>query len=153
MNIKYVKGDLFTAPKTDMLVHCISADFELGAGIAKTFRDEYNVRNELMKEYRPNAWHDRGMCLFVNSMDNGGNKCWTVANLVTKPVYYSKPTYRTMNEALVKLAHHVMYFETDSISMPKIGCGLDRLEWAKVLQLIEWIFNDIDVNITVYEKE
>ena len=39
--------DLFSVSKNYILVHCISADFALGAGIAKTFRDKYNVKNVL----------------------------------------------------------------------------------------------------------
>lgn len=34
--------------------------------------------------------------------------------------------------------------------MPKIGCGLDRLEWNKVKDIIGEVFKDIDVGICVY---
>lgn len=39
MIIKEVKKDLFTVSDDYALVHCISADFALGAGIAKEFRN------------------------------------------------------------------------------------------------------------------
>ena len=39
MIIKKVKKDLFTMPDDYALAHCISADFALGAGIAKKFRN------------------------------------------------------------------------------------------------------------------
>ena len=40
-----VKGDLFSEPyrKGDIYVHCISADFALGAGIAKQFREKFPI--------------------------------------------------------------------------------------------------------------
>ena len=37
MEYKEIKGNLFDAPKDAYLVHCISADFALGAGIAVEF--------------------------------------------------------------------------------------------------------------------
>ena len=37
MTITGVKQDLFTVPKDYILVHCVSADFAMGAGIAKEF--------------------------------------------------------------------------------------------------------------------
>jgi len=33
--------------------------------------------------------------------------------------------------------------------MPKIGCGLDKLEWGKVSTMLTEIFEESDVNITV----
>lgn len=37
--------------------------------------------------------------------------------------------------------------------MPKIGCGLDRLEWNKVLPMIQEIYADLDIQITIYHYE
>jgi hypothetical protein len=34
--------------------------------------------------------------------------------------------------------------------MPKIGCGLDGLDWDIVSTLIKGVFSDTDVNIQVY---
>ena len=36
-----------------------------------------------------------------------------------------------------------------TIAIPKLGCGLDKLEWDKVKKLIENIFSDIDIKIIV----
>ena len=35
------------------------------------------------------------------------------------------------------------------IAMPKIGCGLDRLQWDKVKEIIINTFKDIDLEILV----
>ena len=37
----------------------------------------------------------------------------------------------------------------NKIAMPIIGCGLDRLEWNKVSQIIQDLFCDIDIEILV----
>jgi len=39
MKFTIEERDLFTVPKDYYLYHCISADFALGAGIAKKFAD------------------------------------------------------------------------------------------------------------------
>ncbi|CAB1451708.1 unnamed protein product [Pleuronectes platessa] len=36
------------------------------------------------------------------------------------------------------------------ISMPRIGCGLDRLEWRRVEEILEQVFKHTDISITVY---
>ena len=42
-----VNGDLFSAPCSSSLAHCISRDCKLGAGIAKTFRQQFGKIEEL----------------------------------------------------------------------------------------------------------
>ena len=34
--------------------------------------------------------------------------------------------------------------------MPKIGCGLDRLDWELVKQIIEKIFKETDIEIKIF---
>ena len=50
MKLTIEKRDLFTVPKDYFLCHCISADFALGAGIAKKFA-EIGVKDALIKKY------------------------------------------------------------------------------------------------------
>ncbi|MNE81541.1 hypothetical protein D3C80_1782030 [compost metagenome] len=37
------------------------------------------------------------------------------------------------------------------LSMPLIGCGLDRLQWDRVKNIINQVFNGLDIKITVYK--
>lgn len=153
MKIIERKGSLFNAPndlKTDVLnlifVQCISADFALGAGIAKTFADEHNVRNALCNKYYINVWDNKGYALFTHTDI-------IVMNLVTKEKYYNKPTYETLKESLENLKNQLLdspMLLEKILVMPKIGCGLDGLEWSKVKNIIEEVFKDIDVRIYFY---
>jgi hypothetical protein len=34
--------------------------------------------------------------------------------------------------------------------MPKIGCGLDKLEWPRVREMISSTFQDMNFKVTVY---
>ena len=45
---------------------------------------------------------------------------------------------------------HIIVNKVKKISMPKIGCGLDKLNWEIVKKLIVKLFKDIDVIVTVY---
>lgn len=35
------------------------------------------------------------------------------------------------------------------LAMPKIGCGLDRLEWADVRDIIKEVFGGMDIEVIV----
>ena len=163
MVFKEIQGDLFTADKDAILVHCISQDCKMGAGIAKRFT-EIGIKDELLM-YRVNKtpWKNTGY-VFVTRSD----KCpWKVANLITKEKYYNKPTYDTLYEALCDLREmydRLKYLHDDYkahnmplqvsvptvIAMPRIGCGLDKLEWSRVKQIIIEVFEDTDLTIEVY---
>ena len=40
---------------------------------------------------------------------------------------------------------------TTKLAMPKIGCGLDRLDWDEVYDIICEVFEDTDVEILICE--
>jgi len=140
MKLHIEKRDLFTVPEDYTLCHCISADFALGAGIAKKFA-ELGVRNSLMNFYALYKWDGKGDCLFTPVTK------WGVLNLVTKEKFWHKPTLLTIRQSLNSLKEHLM--DVDKIAMPKIGCGLDKLKWNDVEQIIKEVFADTDVEILV----
>ena len=148
MKLTIVKGDLFTAPKSFSLCHCISADFALGAGIAKKFA-EMGVRDELIKCYgKAKPYYLLGECLFTTATEWYGEY-----SLVTKYKYYHKPTYETLRKCLVDLRWNCEFgVHKETIAMPKIGCGLDKLEWTEVEKIIRDVFKDTDIEIVVYER-
>ena len=126
-----------------LFVHCISMDLALGAGIAKTFRDKYDMKKKLFQFKKQNSSYfidfKYGFCVTINN----------VANLITKKYYYNKPTMKTMEESLISLKKYCIIHNVNKIAMPKIGCGLDRLDWSEVLYLIQKIFSDLNIEIIV----
>ena len=147
MIYKEVKGDLFTAPIDNILVHCISADHAMGAGIAKRFT-EMGIKTAIGGS--KDAWNGIGYAVITKI-----KSCpWMVCNLVTKEKYWMKPTYKTLKQALEELKIGVTGLrDYNKIAMPQIGCGLDKLKWSKVSTIIQEMFTDTDVEITVYIKE
>lgn len=140
MTITTEKRDIFTMPQGYYLAHCISADFALGAGIAKTFDSVYNMRFKLFRNY-DNYEYDRGDALLVDN----------VFNLVTKRKCWHKPTYESVREALEMMKEQLDFLGAKKLAMPRIASGLDRLEWSKVYEIICEVFEDTDVEIVICE--
>lgn len=140
MIFKIEVGDLFELKNTHLLVHCISKDCALGAGIASTFRKHYpDLARDLSIYIRKTGTNRR--CLVFNKK---------VANLITKEKYYNKPTYEDLQLALDELKKVVVIDKGyTKLAMPKIGCGLDGLSWSIVKKMIIETFNDLNIEIIV----
>ena len=93
------------------MAHCISADYALGAGIAKDVECRYSVRNQLKRL-------NRRLCPDCIAVGN-------ILNIVTKPRYWDKPTYESFTKALIYTKEVCKKLGINHIVMPKIGCGLD----------------------------
>lgn len=152
MTFNEVKGDLFTAPPEYALCHCISSDIEMGAGIARIFRD-IGVRDELKAFDSINDgldWWGRGFSISTICGKEFEKHPKGVFNLVTKEHYYDKPTLLTVREALLDAKWQMEFLKVNKLAMPRIGCGLDKLEWAFVKEIIKDVFKDTDVDILVF---
>lgn len=69
--------------------------------------------------------------------------------LITKKYSNGKPNIRTMEMALKSLLKQMKEQNLNKLGIPKIGCGLDGLDWSSVKLLIEKIFNGSGIHITV----
>ena len=65
--INETPGNLFDYENDYALAHCISADFALGAGIAKYFQARYGTRDELRQTCFSHVWNGHGYCLVTNN--------------------------------------------------------------------------------------
>lgn len=139
--------DLFTVPHGYWLAHCISADFALGAGIAKQVEERYGMKKMLRLTHGDGepgreTWDFAiwgPACL----------SCSNVLNLVTKEKCFHKPTLDTLRTALEDMKLVCFEKGVTKVAMPRIGCGLDRLDWDDVLPMIEDIFEDTDIEILI----
>lgn len=139
--------DLFSVPEEYFLAHCISADYELGAGIAVEFNRRFDMRRKLKNDV-PDYWdymqryNLQGECVLIER----------VLNLITKEKYWYKPTYKSMRQALHCMKLVCEANNITKIAMPIIGCGLDRLKWDKVSEIIKEIFEDTEIEILVCRR-
>lgn len=53
------------------------------------------------------------------------------------------------------MREEILFFDgmVTKLAMPKIGCGLDILEWNKVSEIIKDVFKDTDIEILVCVKD
>lgn len=150
MKIIEVKGDLFKEPfekDSDIYVHCISQDFAMGAGIAKTFSQKFpqfiENRKEMMREYNHKNPYKRIYVAICN-----GTK---IVNLVTKAKYWMKPTMTSLELSLWNLRKFVEDNpDVKRVLMPRIGSGLDRLKWEEVKTVILENLEDLDIEVKVF---
>lgn len=141
MKLIEVKGDLFIKEnmqdKNIYLAHCISRDCEMGLGIAKTFDKKFpNMKNTLK-----NRVTNLTVCALYDDK---------VFNLITKNKYWQKPTYISLENSLKDMATSCKLFNIKILAIPRIACGLDKLNWNRVKAMVEDIFKDIDITIYVY---
>lgn len=147
MKMVVLNQDLFELNRNDYcFVQCISSDFKMGKGIALQFNKQFNCKKLLVKTYGQRyPWSYSGIALKVPTVP--------VFVLITKERYWDKPTYKTLSQALEQLKTLCASKGVKKLAMPKIGCGLDKLDWSIVKKAIEEIFNDTDIEITVCSKE
>lgn len=145
MIYKEEEKNLFLDTKDYCYAQCISADFVMGAGIAVEFNKRMNMKNILKKKYDnylkqwDSHFEETIPCIFENN----------VFNLITKRNVYMKPTYNTLENALIGMKALAQINGVTKIAMPLIGCGLDRLEWSKVSTIIQTVFEDTDIELLI----
>ena len=135
--IREISGDLFTS--SESLCHCISSDFRLGRGIARVFRRIYP---RIMELHRLNVRRGGYVVLYVRGK--------FIYSLITKTRYYNKPSYFDLRMSLESMKSHVVRHCVTRISLPRIGCGLDGLDWSIVKSILYEVFYDCNLVLTVY---
>lgn len=80
----------------------------------------------------------------------GGFKDRHIFYMITKPKYFHKPTMDAFTRSLLALKEAALADNVGVLSMPRIGCGLDKLEWKVVKQLILDTFAGTGIVVNVY---
>lgn len=145
-----IKGDLFSCGDDYALVQCISADLKMGAGIAVEFNKRFDLKNKVVE-----TWGDKIIHTYIDRAVYEGVTGTAVQyenfiNLITKERYWHKPTYKSITEALQDAERLCTQSGIKKLAMPRIGCGLDRLDWSRVRDIILGIFADTDIEIKVF---
>jgi O-acetyl-ADP-ribose deacetylase (regulator of RNase III) len=138
MKIIEEKKDLFSVNfKEYTSAHCISSDCKMSAGIAVPMKKKFKLYE--MKENVEKEKLESPTCVYYNG----------VFNLITKRLYFSKPSYESMESALIEMKNLTQIYGMKKIVMPKIGSGLDKLSWPKVKKIIEKVFENTNVEFLV----
>jgi hypothetical protein len=164
MEYNEIEGDIFLKanPHKQIFCHCIAADGLWGAGIAPKMFEFFREENHMKPGggILPTSFESEsnpGKCIIL--MTRRG----VLANLITKAKTNQKPTYKSLENSLIDLKSKLEMELEDyqypqnsegvfDLVMPKIGCGIDGLEWKQVSFIIKCIFEDTDYAINVYFK-
>ncbi len=138
--ITHKAKNLFESPEEEALGHCISKDCALGAGIALEFRNRYRVE-ELVEQKK-----GVGECAYVEK------KGRRMLNLITKEKAGDRPTYDNLEQSLINARRICLEQNITTLAIPKIGCGLDRLEWSKVETLVNNVLGETTIRVKVYTR-
>ena len=76
-----------------------------------------------------------------------------IYNLVTRERFYNEPNLSTLSETLEAMKIHAGMNGVSTIAIPKLGCGLDQLNWPEVVKLLQDIFAYADVQLVVNTLE
>jgi O-acetyl-ADP-ribose deacetylase (regulator of RNase III) len=123
------------------LCHCVSEDLAMGKGIAALFRNEFGGIEELRKQ--------RATVGDVATLALGD--C-VIYYMITKAKYWNKPTYEDLEKSLLRVKNDMLTRGLGKLAMPKIGCGLDGLEWNRVRRIIEKVFLQSGIDVLVCIK-
>lgn len=139
MNYQEVKQDLFQVDDRYAFAHCISKDCKMGAGIALAFVKQFpNMKGEIIKKGTN-----------IGEVATYATEGRTIFNLVTKEKYWNKPTPQTFEMAIRSLKDECDQLQITHLALPKIGAGLDRLNWNDNRAIIQEVFKDSDIDILV----
>lgn len=130
--------DLFTVPSDYSMAHCVAEDLYMSKGIASVFKNKFGRISELLKQ-QPSSGQ-------ILKLTDGPRYLFY---LVTKKRSCEKPTYQTMWTTLLNLRGELARLGVKKLAVPKLGCGLDHLNWRVVRNMLEVVFEKTDVRILV----
>ncbi|XP_050071236.1 ADP-ribose glycohydrolase OARD1-like [Anopheles maculipalpis] len=130
--VREIEGDLFSAPKDHSLAHCVAADLKMGAGIAVRFKQLYGKVDELKAQNVGVG----GVAVLADGPQR------YVYYLITKKTYNLKPTYDDLTKSLHAMKEHMSANGVGKLAIPRIGCGIDGLEWDKVKDILNNVFGE-----------
>ena len=107
------------------LAHCISADIKMGKGLAEAIEKKFGAKRQLNK-----------LILVKGDIAVTNHNGRTIYHLITKNLFWEKPTLESLWNCLQKLKLHLKSKNTKKLAIPRIGCGLDKLYWNMVKNIL-----------------
>lgn len=102
------------------------------------FRSTFGEVGQLMDQ-RPNV----GDVAYLQQNDR------YIYYLVSKDLSNKKPSYNTLTAAITKLRDFIVEHDVKKLAIPRIGCGLDKLNWLRVKNIIRRLFQGVGCMIKV----
>ena len=112
----------------------------MSVGIAVEFKKRFGRVEELLAQKTK-----AGGCAVLQDRER------RIFYLVTKQSTSGKPTYDDLTASLKEMHKLCIKHTVTELAMPRIGCGIDGLNWTGVSQILNDVFRDSKTKITIYE--
>lgn len=140
--VQEVNGNLFEVKEDVSLAHCVSKDFKMPKGIALKFRRKFGKIDELQMQQK-NVTE-----IAYLKLENR-----FIFYFIVKENHWQKPTYENFFKTIVELRKICEEKHLSKVAIPKIGCGLDQMNWTQVKTMINYVFKNSNVNIIAFSKD
>lgn len=139
------RRDLFLVPKEYSLVYTVGRDFLIRKGMGAKMKNRYPTMISTVKRAYKKARDPEIRCIGFKPLKEDRY----IYNLLVKDKLLQTTTYEDIFDALVQLKDDMRVMDVKKIAMPKIGIGDDGLNWEKVKETIDLVFESTDVEILV----
>lgn len=155
MRLTEQNGNILEAMESCFVAQAISGDFVFARGLSKKinhkfkksniFPFRYSLADELNNSYRSSAsgTSNKGKTIRV------GN----IFNIIVKDCWKDSVDIAALKSALESLAEQCENLNIETLYMPKICCGKNKLEWDTVRTYIIEAFGDYDIDIVILYTE
>ena len=127
----------------ESIAHCVSADFHMKRGLASAI----TYRNQEHRQLRYKTQNYLPPGSLVSYFDRSNQRYFY--NLVIKKRFFQKP--KALQISLMALRRHLVRHNIQALSIPRLGCGLDKLHWPTVFSLVYQIFFLTKLTVTIFQ--
>ena len=146
------RGDIFSSGAEALVnpVNCVGVS---GRGLAAAFKQRYPENFAIYKEACDRGTLRPGGLVMTNlARESGDDGPRFIVNLPTKDHWRSSSRLSYIEEGLESLVAVIMIHGIRSVALPALGCGLGKLSWDDVHELMMQAFEPLpDVEVTVFE--
>lgn len=145
--IKFVSGDILRTT-SEYLAHGVAtSQEEVAQGLALKISSRWpEVQRHFRQFTRGNKFQGGDLFVVAPARNRPG-----VIYIATQPDLY-QATLPFLNRGLRKLARYCVKNKIESVSLPRIGAGLGKLDWeTETKPLIMKHLDDLDTTFYVYE--
>jgi len=147
MGLIYVSGDILEAT-TEAVANPVNCVGIMGDGLAKQFRDKYpNMFRHYCDACHRGVLAPGRLLIYDREIFNPP---FYIISFPTKKDWRHPSKLEYIESGLVALVKILRLMGINSISVPKLGCGLGGLDWKDVNSLIKKHLSDVNCQVVVY---